>query len=185
MNGKKGNLLDSNSLRQLYKDDTLYQLGDHAPNPAEQQEELPKEPEEVQQDTSPEQEAWQLEGKTSSDLLMVFFHEGPQAIPDDGNAMVQGLVENPKAMNRKLTETACINWEQHKGRDWKELMEQLQAKKVLCWGGFPEGIDLEPKTYEIQELHGVSYLLADSPSILAGNAGLKGKLWMAIKNNWL
>ncbi len=191
-------LLEGLALRQLFEKDTLYVTAESREVSAEEPGNLTESSSQTESENSAieetpkktEEEASAqpeliYQGDAEADLALIFFHEGSQALPVKGLEVVRGLIENEKAMNRSLNAVCSLNWNAQTNIKWNDVLDQVMAKQLIFWGEFPEGLDLEPEKYQVQDLQGRSYLLSDSPAILANNPGLKGKLWMAIKNNWL
>lgn len=124
-----------------------------------------------------------FEGNNSNGLLLLFAHPGDNRIPDSDQSLLERLVENPAALNKKLSECAILNLK-HSAADWPTLLAELKPKKVICWDIIPAGMQLTEK-YKTEIHQGVKVILSDSIAKLEAEPKLKVPLWNELKQHFL
>ncbi len=124
-----------------------------------------------------------FEGNNSNGLLLLFTHPGDNKVPDSDRSLLERLVENPAALNNKLSDCAILNLK-HSSTDWPSLLAELKPQKVICWDVLPEGLQLAEK-YKTEIHQGVKVILSDSIAKLEAEPKLKVPLWNELKQHFL
>lgn len=120
-------------------------------------------------------------GNNSCGIIMLF--DGGEEIKNmPGFAMIKALIENPKAINKKLEELAFVNIRENAGVELSDIIRTLKPKICLLWGkSVLPGLALE--MYSVASIEGAKVLVADSAETVEASKELKAKLWNNLKNH--
>jgi hypothetical protein len=136
-----------------------------------------------EENTSEHRFIW--EGSDTGGLWMIFDHEENTALHSAWKDLITGLVENPKAMNKKLSEIACMNIRPNKALDWHSLVRRHQVKKVIFWGEISGTPATALTLYTPESREGITLMRADIPEKIKQDKALKNQLWVQIQKAFL
>lgn len=178
MNENDGLKLDDAALRLFFQEDTLY-LKPENPTVKQTMQVIPSNNLALENPATPV-----FEGGKNSPLLMIFRHEGPQALSGAWGEMILGMIQNERAMNLKLEEVARLNLNLNPDLTLDSLIKALPAKKIVVWGNTNETwIDELPLLSFTSYQNRTLYRLGEPSSYLDKES--KGILWQFIKTHLL
>lgn len=124
-----------------------------------------------------------FEGNNSNGLLLLFSHQADHMFQESDRPLLERLVENPAALNKKLNDCAMLNLAATKA-SWNTVLLSIKPKQVICWDALPEGLSVAEK-YQTEVHQGVKVILSDSIARLEADPKLKVPLWNELKKHFL
>jgi hypothetical protein len=124
--------------------------------------------------------AWKSLGNNQKNILVVVNNNGIAFLPDNELSFLTGVLG---ACKLSLDDVAIINFSNHHGMDYKEMITHFKSRVVLLFDLEPAafGLPMSFPYYQIQPFSGNSFLYSPSLKELENDRVEKSKLWVCLK----
>lgn len=124
--------------------------------------------------------AWKSLGNNQKNILVVVNNAGIAFLPDHELSFLTGVLG---ACKLSLDDAAIVNFSNHAGMDYREMITHFKSRIVLLFDLEPAvfGLPMNFPVYQIQPFAGNSFLYAPSLKELENDRVEKSKLWVCLK----
>lgn len=124
--------------------------------------------------------AWKSLGNNQKQILVVVNNSGIAFLPDNELVFLTGVLG---ACKLSLDDVAIVNFSNHPGMAYKEMINHFKSRIVLLFDIEPAefGLPMSFPPYQIQPFAGNSFLYSPSLKELENDRVEKSKLWVCLK----